>query len=175
MTTQGGYSRLMLVVTVMLISVFLAVFLGRMDNVVERTRELKIEYTALNLQTSIRRIHQIWIMKDRPNVVEVASTDNETRQTILLNDGGWPVIKAMQEKSLTKLTNEQCAELWMLLLHGEEAAVTTNRHEKKAHFLAQASGTMCRYDYIKGATKRDDQYITFMPQKGLVSWAKKQH
>lgn len=175
MTTQSGYSHLVLIVTVMLVSVLVAVFLGRMDNVVERTRELKIEYTALNLQTSIRRIHQIWIMKGRPNVLEVASTANEARQTILLNDGGWPVIKAMQEKSLTKLTNEQCAELWMLLLHGKEAAVTTNRHEKKAHFLAQANGAMCRYDYIKGDTKRSDQYITFMPKKGLVSWAQEQH
>lgn len=173
MTTQSGYSRLALIVVVMLISILLAVFLGRMDNVVERTRELKIEYTALNLQTSIRRIHQIWIMRGKPNVVEVESPTNENNQTVFLNDDGWPVVKAMRKKSLTKLTDKQCADLWMLLLHGKESTVTTNRYEKKAHFLAKADGTVCFYEYIKGTSSRDAQYITFMPQKGLVSWAEK--
>lgn len=150
----SGASLFEFIVTVIIISVLMAVLIPRFQKNVDEAHELSVQVTGQALSSAVNLVHMNWIMMGQPQ--EVDRIIGFGKNDVASSSKGWPTdarrgADASHKVELGK-DKTRCRRIWNALLRGatdKEVGERTLSHWD-AYEIEIPRSTVCRYVYVVG-------------------------
>lgn len=158
------------VVIVVLVGVMMAVFINYFIKGESQFTQAGFTTIAQNFNTKVNTVHAQWMMDKQPNVVYLASLNEDKKQAISVNKAGWIDVK---HKQLT------CEVIWQLVIEvpirtmsfpvsvievftsdSQDQSKSQSKHKTEQ---VNSESSHCRYVTLDGS------YFQYNRAKGKVS------
>jgi len=150
------------VVIVALVGVMMAVFINFYIKNESQFTQVGFATIAQSFNTKVNAVHAQWMMDKQPNVVYLASLNNEKKEAVSVNKAGW--IDVQQ-------TQLSCDAIWQLVMEMPISAMkfpvsaievyTANSNQQSKQ--GSSENSVCRYVLVDGS------YFQYNRAKGKVS------
>lgn len=150
------------IVIVVLVGVMMAIFINYYIKNEAQFTHAGFASVAQNFTMKVNAVHAQWMMDRQPNIVYLASLNQDEKQAVTVNKAGW--IDATQEPL-------PCEKIWQLVMEVPMSSMNFSVSTIEVHSANRQSQNeqgsadinLCRY------VLRDGSYFQYNRAKGKVS------
>ena len=139
------------IVTITLVGMMMAVFLNYFIKSESQFTHAGFNTLAQSFNTKVSTVHAQWLMDQQPNIVLLASFNEQEKQAIPVNNAGWIDVK---QKKMA------CEAIWLLII---EIPMSLMQFSINAIEVHDKSKVQCRY------ALQDGSYFYYNRGNGKVS------
>ncbi|TMM47834.1 hypothetical protein [Colwellia ponticola] len=154
------------VLIIVLVGIMMAIFIKLYNKNESQFRQAGFASIAQTFTTKVNVVHAQWMMDNQPSTVYLASLNNETKQSITVNEAGWIDVTT---------SVLPCQAIWQLVMQVpitamklsiSAIAVHTGKEPQRSEFSAEQLALnkgLCRYVLVDGS------YFQYNRVNGKVS------
>lgn len=153
------------VVIIALVGVLMAIFINFYIKNESQFTQAGFAAIAQSFNTKVNGVHAQWMMDKQPNIVYLASLNNEKKQAVPVNTAGWIDVQQAQLS---------CEAIWQLVIETPISAMKfpvsaievhnlLGKQQSKQDKQSGSKNSECRYVLLDGS------YFQYNRAKGKVS------
>lgn len=160
MNQSYHYGRFEFFVVATVIAIIAIAAISRYSFMAEGARILRLEIISHHFMTGAANMRVQFFLVNATNGVNVKSLEIND-QTLFFSPQGWPVSLKDSISSHYQPTDEDCYQLWQLLLQNPAPIIKGSTIEARKEFRAFSQPNSCRYQFSDGSS-----YFDYYPLDG---------
>jgi hypothetical protein len=157
------HGRFEFFVAVIVIAIIALAALGRYSLMAEDARILRLEIISHHFMTGAANARVHFLLTHTANNNSDVQAFEFEGKTFYFSAQGWPVSVSGPVGDDYQPTEEDCYQLWMLLLQNPAPISKGNNYKNRSEYRVLTQANSCRYEFSDGAA-----YFDYYPLSGKI-------
>ena len=157
------HGRFELFIAVIVIAIVALCAVGRYSLMAEDARILRLEIISHHFMTGAANMHIQFLLANIAGKDEEKQSLAITGKTVYFSQQGWPASVSAPVTNNYMVTDNDCYQLWQLLLQNPAPIAVGLQKKIKADYHVSAQGSNCRYQFSDG-----EAYFDYFPIDGRL-------